>query len=155
MKALKTITIITFAVLLCGIVSVMLGPRLLQQQGLAYRTWLLLTLLFVTLILCLAFCVLLWIVFSKTISRKSRIGFRIAAGIIAVVYTPVCLLFSWFLGMYILIGSDNKEWIEEDNGVKYVVVDESFLMRVVYARYIYVNDFVRGSETISTEVLSN
>ena len=139
MKVLKIITVIVCAVFVCGAVAVWGLPPILSQIGLAYRNWLKVTLLCITLIFGLAFCVLLWVVFVKTILQKSRMGFRIAAGAGACLYTLLCFLVSGLLGIMILYFSGIDEWRTMD---KYIV--ESNMG--VSTRYLYINAFFRGSE---------
>ena len=142
MKALKIVTIATFALLVCAVVSVTLGHGILLRFGWAYRNWLINTLLYITLVLGWVFCVLLWIVVEKTISRKSRREIRVVAGIIATVYTPVCFIFSGILGIAIWVGSVTEEWISDESGVKYVVERN---LGSTSTQYSYINEFVRGS----------
>ena len=86
---------------------------------------------------------MLWIVVGKTISRRSRWEIRVVAGIIATVYTPVCLVFSGVFGIAIWVGSVTEEWISDEGGVKYVVERN---IGYTSMRYPYINDFVRGNK---------
>jgi|GEM_PF-3170846 hypothetical protein len=148
MKALKIATIIVFAVFLCAVVSVTFGEGIFANFGLAYRQWLRMTLLYATFILGFVFCAVLGVLFIATFLKNSRTGFKIAIGVVAILYVPIYVAFSMFFYIGILYTSDNKEWIEEENGVKYVVVDTSFLMRVTKKKYPYINSFFRSSDGI-------
>jgi hypothetical protein len=145
MKALKIVTIIVFAVFLCGAGSSFGLPRILLWQGLAYRQWLRGTLLIITLIAATLLCALLCILVGKTISQKRKLGPKIASGIVAGLYVilyPAIFQLSFFT---LALGT-SPEWIEEENGAKYVVVDTSFMMRTTHTQYQYINAFVRSSE---------
>ena len=144
MKALKIVTIITFAVLVCGVVSITFRHSVLAEFGWAYRNWLLVTLLYIILVLGWVFCVMLWIIVGKTSSRRSRTEIRVVAGIIAGIYTPVCLVFSVILGIAIWVTNEADEWIMEEGGVKYVV--ERDFGHTITTQYPYINDFVRGNK---------
>ena len=141
MKALKIITIIMFCVLVCGIVSVTLVPWALSECGFAYRKWLIVTLCWVTILSGSVFGISIW---SFLVKKHFKF-----TGIVATIITPMFLIVLWLtLSFYALIyNSDRMEVIDD---VKYVVVDESFMMRFAESRYLYVNAFVRGREVISS-----
>ena len=148
MKALKIVTVIVFAVFLCGVVSVVFGEGIFANFGLAYRQWLNIALYIITPILGSAFFIMLGFLLAMTILSERRNILRIAAGIVAFLGFFVYVTFSVFCCLGVFITSTTPEWIEEENGVKYVVVDTSSLWNITKTKYPYINSFFRSSDGI-------
>ena len=144
MKALRNATLITLAMLVCGAFSLWGLPRILSQYGLEYRDWLEIIVFLITFLSAIVLGVLLWVIFAKLYNDTDREDTKAIVNVLALFYTPVCLLAAILIVPFFCISiTVGGEWVEVENGAKYVVVRGG---GDIETRYPYANIFVHGSD---------
>jgi amino acid transporter len=145
MKRVSLITLIFTALLLVSILGTYLLPRMLLKFDLILRQWTFLGFSVLTTLSAVALAVMLWLIFARIKkTKKSAKAVRIGA----IIYLPVCALICAISFLLFWVFTF-PEWVETENGVRYVYQHDANGASYADRRYEYVNWFVRGREPLN------